>query len=258
MLDFLKQIAIFFYMLRPKAFGIGYNQFKIRLIKKLIKRENIILKNYMDERIVEIPWVIKNLVNKRNYEIMDGGCTLNFNYLIREIIRNNNQLTFINIYPEKNIFKSKLVKYKKQDISDIKFKKNTFDAVTCLSVIEHIGFDNTIYDTNKEIKKIKSNKNLYKKAILELKRVLKPGKWLYLTFPFGEKMTFKNYQQFNYKDLQTMIKIFSPKKYLSEFYKFDDLKWKKVNVQNCKFSKAIYKNDIGISSNSVALLKMKK
>ena len=30
---------------------------------------------------------------------------------------------------------------------------------------------------------------------------------------FGDK----NYQQFNYKDLQTMIKIFSPKKYLFEF-----------------------------------------
>ena len=258
MLDFIKQITIFFYKLRPKAFGIGYNQLKIRLIKKLINQENIILKNYIDERIVEIPWIMKNLINKKNYEILDGGCTLNFNYLIKKIIKNNNKLTFINIHPEKNIFNSQLVKYKKQDISDIKFEKNTFDAVTCLSVIEHVGFDNAIYDPKKEVKKIKTNKNLYKKAILEFKRVLKPGKWLYLTFPFGEKMIFKNYQQFNYKDLQTMVKIFSPKKYMFEFYKFDDLRWKKVNIQSCKFSKAIYKDDIGISSTSVALLKMKK
>ena len=55
-----------------------------------------------------------------------------------------------------------------------------------------------------------------------------------------------------------MIKIFSPREYLSQFYKFDDLKWKKVDVQSCKFSKAIYKNNVGISSTSVALIKLKK
>jgi len=109
-----------------------------------------------------------------------------------------------------------------------------------------------------EILKIILNKNLYKKAILEFKRVLKPGKWLYLTFPFGKKMIFKNYQQFDHNDLKTMIKIFSPREYLSQFYKFDDLKWKKVDVQSCKFSKAIYKNNVGISSTSVALIKLKK
>ena len=258
MLDFIKQVTILFYKLRPKAFGIGYNQFKIKLIKKLINEENIVLKNYMDERIVEIPWIMKNLANIENYNIMDGGCTLNFNYLIKKIIQKNNNLTFINIHPERNFFRSKLVKYRKQDITKINFKQNTFDAVTCLSVIEHVGFDNSMYDYTNGVKKKQLNQNLYKKGILELKRVLKPGRWLYLTFPFGKKMIFKNYQQFNYSDLQSMIKIFSPKKYWFEFYKFDDLKWNKVDAQSCKFSKAVYKNDIGISSTSVALLKMKK
>ena len=192
MIDFLKQITIFFYKIFPRPFGIGYNQYKIRIIKKILNNKEINLVRYIDERIVEIPWIMQNLKNMENNEILDAGCTLNFNYLIKKIIKKNNQLTFINIYPEKNIFKSKLVKYRKQDVTNIMFEENTFDALTCLSVIEHVGFDNSIYDKKKEQKKIILNKNLYKKAILEFKRVLKPGKWLYLTFPFGKKMIFKN------------------------------------------------------------------
>ena len=258
MIDFFKQITIFFYKIWPRPFGIGYNQYKIRLIKKIIKNKKIILDKYIDERIVEIPWIIRNLTLKKNYKILDAGCTLNFNYLIKKILKNNNKLNFINIFPEKNIYKSDSVKYHTQDISNIEFTSNYFDSVTCLSVIEHIGFDNSIYDQSKDEKIIKINRNLYKKALLELKRVLKPDKWLYLTFPFGKKMIFKNYQQFDYKDLQNILEIFSPKEYLFEFYKYENFKWNKVNDENCKYSEAIYKNDVGISSTSVALVKMKK
>ena len=91
-----------------------------------------------------------------------------------------------------------------------------------------------------------------------MKRVLKPNKWLYLSFPFGKKMFFDNYQQFDMNDLKKLIKIFSPKKFILNYYMFEDLKWKKVNYENCKNCQSIYKDSIGISSNSIVLLKMKK
>ena len=258
MLDFFKQIYIIFYKLWPKPFGIGYNQYKIRLIKKLINNEKIILNKYIDERIIEIPWVMNSLDFIKNKKIMDAGCTLNFNYLIKKIIKNNNNLTFVNLYKEKNFYNSRLVNYQIQDISNLKFDNDYFDVVTCLSVIEHIGFDNSMYDIQKKNKFHKLDKNLYKKAILELKRVLKPNKWLHLTFPFGKKMTFNNYQQFNMDDLNIMLKTFSPKEYLLNFYKFENLKWNKVDYTSCENIEAIYEKEIGISSNSIALVKMKK
>ena len=258
MIDFLKQITIFFYKIFPRPYGIGYNQYKIRIIKKILDNKEINLVRYIDERIVEIPWIMQNLNNIENNEILDAGCTLNFNYLIKKLIKKKNNLTFINLYQEKNIFKSDMVNYQTQDITDIKFENSFFDVITCISVIEHIGFDNSMYDIKKENKSHKLDKNLYKKAILELKRVLKPNKWLHLTFPFGKKMTFNNYQQFNMDDLNIMLKTFSPKEYLLNFYKFENLKWNKVDCTSCENTEAIYEKEIGISSNSIALVKMKK
>ena len=258
MIDFLKQISILYYKVFPKLFGIGYNQYKISIIKKILENKEINLNRYIDERIVEIPWIMQNLNFFENNKILDAGCTLNFNYLIKKIIKKKNKLTFINLYPEKNVFKSNLVNYETQDITDMKFESSYFDAITCISVIEHIGHDNSIYNIKKDSKSNILDKNLYKKAIIELKRVLKPNKCLYLTIPFGKKMTFRNYQQFDIDDLNLMLNIFSPKEYFLNFYKYENLKWNKVDYRSCKHMEAIYEKEIGISSNSVALVKLKK
>ena len=64
----LKKISILYYLIFPKIFGIGYNQFKYHTLKKLIQnnKAKIKLNNYLDERMVEIPWVIKKLQKINN------------------------------------------------------------------------------------------------------------------------------------------------------------------------------------------------
>ena len=61
MIDNLKKIGIPLYLMNPKPFGLGYNQYKIHLIKKILDNRPINLKHYMDERIVEIPWIMNEL-----------------------------------------------------------------------------------------------------------------------------------------------------------------------------------------------------
>ena len=63
MIAILKKILLPFYMLFPNIFGLGYNQYKYFIIKKIINYGNksIKLNNYLDERMVEIPWVINKL-----------------------------------------------------------------------------------------------------------------------------------------------------------------------------------------------------
>ena len=258
MIDYLKLIGIPLYLMRPKPFGLGYNQYKIHLIKKILGKRSINLKHYIDERIVEIPWIMRELEKIRYGKILDAGCTLNFNYLIKRIIKNKNNLTFVNIFPEKNVFKSNLVEYKTQDISKLEQDGNIYDIITCISVLEHVGFDNSMYDLKKTKDIYKIDINLYKNALVELKRVLKNDKWLYLTIPFGKKTIFRNYQQFDINDLNSIIKIFSPKQFKTYFYKFENLQWNEVDQIKCQSTEAIYKKDIGISSKSVALIKMKK
>ena len=70
--------------------------------------------------------------------------------------------------PESHLFNPK-VNFSVQDLTSLNFEDNFFDAVTCISVLEHIkpGSDT--------------------KAISELIRVLKPGGKLILTVDFGGK-----------------------------------------------------------------------
>lgn len=258
MIDYLKRIGIPLYLINPKPFGLGYNQYKIHLIKKILNNQSFNLKNYMDERIVEIPWIMNQLKEVKFKKVLDAGCTLNFNYLIKKIIENENYLTFINIFPENNKFKSSKVTYLKQDISNMKFDDNYFDAITCVSVLEHVGFDNSIYDDNKKKKQEIINKNLYKKAIVDLKRVLKKNCNIYITLPYGKYMEFKNYQQFDNNRLKILIDIFNPSELTLEFFKYYKYKWHKTDKKNCELIKPFYINNLGISSNSVVLIKMKK
>ena len=88
---------------------------------------------------------------------------------------------------------------------------------------------------------------------------IKNGK-LYLTVPFGKKQYFKNYIQFDNNEIKKIIKIFKPKKYFIEYYKFDisEKKWKKTSSDKCKNTKARSKGNLGISSNSVALIEFQK
>ena len=157
MINFLKKLSIFYYIIFPKVFGIGYNQFKYSVIKKKIlnNKYKIRSNNYLDERIIELPWVINKLKKYSKKKILDIGCTLNFKYLINFFLKNN-EIFFLNIYKEKNNFFSNQISYIQNDIRDSSFKDNFFDAITIISVIEHIGFDNEIY--NNENKKISFKK----------------------------------------------------------------------------------------------------
>ena len=81
--------------------------------------------------------------------------------------------------------------------------------VTCISTLEHVGFNNEIYNYKKF--KLKKNKNNYLDVIKNFKHLLKPNGKLLLTIPFGKYKKFENYQIFDQKMLSKIIKIFKPK-----------------------------------------------
>ena len=97
MIYFLKKISIIYYFFFPRTFGFGYNQYKYSVIKKKIIYGNnsVKLREYLDERIVEIPWIINKLKSTNNKKILDVGCTLNFKYLIDFFLKKN-KIFFIN------------------------------------------------------------------------------------------------------------------------------------------------------------------
>ena len=138
------------------------------------------------------------------------------------------------------------------------FDDNCFDVITCVSVLEHIGFDNNMYDRNNKEIQVNIKKNLHQKAIYELRRVLKKNSYLYLTIPYGKYMEFKNYQQFDESRVNAIIDIFDPLELSLDYFIYSNYKWLKTDKENCISVEPIYNNDIGISSNSIVMIKMKK
>tara|TARA_B110000503_G_C7158395_1_gene418455 strand:- start:2852 stop:3640 length:789 start_codon:yes stop_codon:yes gene_type:complete len=260
--EHLKKIAILYYLLFPKLFGLGYNQYKIWLIKKILKKKIYKTKNYIDERIVEIPWVIGHLKSFTNIKILDAGCTLNHKYLIDEVLLNKNTISFVNLYKEKFSDSRNSVSYMESDISNLNIENDTYNIVTCISVLEHIGFDNQIYNHSKTINKnLSINRNLYINGILEIKRVLAKNGVAYLSFPFGLSMSFNNLQQFDMSDVNKILEAFQPTSYCIEYYKYwhEQNSWENVSSIECKNLVPVYHDaSTAISANSVALLKLCK
>lgn len=254
--------AILYYKFFPKIFGYGYERYKQYLINRLLYKRNVNPISYIDERIVEIPWVIEKLRIIDNLKILDAGCTLNYKYLIEKIIKNKNKIDFVNLYREKYSYSDNLVNYIDSDISNLNIVNKSYNIVTCISVLEHIGFDNQIYNNNmKKIKNVNINKDLYISAISEISRVLTNEGVAYLSFPYGKKILFDNLQQFDENDIKRIIKIFKPKNYNAQYYKYfsEEKKWNEVSAKDCKNTEPIYfDRKIALAANSVALIVLNK
>jgi len=254
MLNFLKKFLLILYYIRPKLFGIGYNQYKISIIKKIIGNKFFKIKSYIDERAVEIPWVINSLKGKEGI-LLDVGCSLNHDYIVNEL-KNFNKIHFLNLYKEKNNFSNRVITYKIENICHNSYSSNYFDVITCISTLEHIGYDNSMYNLNNyNFDKRKTNFFL---AIKEIKRILKPGGYFFFSVQFGKSMNFKKLHKFNYKKILNLKKYFLPKKCIFKFFKYENFSWKEVSKNNCSDIKPIFNNDTVISANSVILVEFIK
>lgn len=256
-----------------KPWSNGYNYAKWDAIEKSIHSAEILEcfekygslpTNYgigIDERSVEYPWVLAHLP-KQAKTLLDAGSSLNFEMILNHEKIANKKIYIANLNPELNCFWQKEISYIYEDMRSLLFKNNTFDIITCISTLEHIGMDNTVfYTTNQNYKESASED--YLTAITELKRILKTGGTLLLTVPFGKKQDLKAFQQFNKEMIDKITAEFNGKQLFSYFYKYDKLGWKKSDIKNCSevmYSSApkIQSPDLAASARAVACLKLIK
>lgn len=198
----------------------GYNEFKFESIYNAIRSdevgksfENKTLKpNYgfkLDERIVEIPWVLNKLTQEPN-KLLDAGSSLNFKEIVTHEKFSKKELTIFTFDPEINNFSNRRISYVYDDLRDLPFKKELFDEIACISTIEHIDMDNSIYGWNENNDFINNQKKSYEyiKVVLELVRVMNSQGKLFLTFPYGKFENHGFFQQFDDEMLDRIIDIF--------------------------------------------------
>ncbi len=256
---FRNTLAIIYFTYFGKLFGRGYERYKIDLIKKKILNKKIKIKrsNYFDERLIEIPWIVKEL-KKCKGNLLDVGSTLNYDYILKSIT-NLNKIFINTLFPEKKNYNNKSVNYLYEDICKNSLKEKYFDNITCISTLEHIGFDNSHYNYNSKLKKkFKFNKFKYLLALINIKKLLKKKGNFFITIPFGKKKIYKNLQQFNSLDLKKIFKIFKNFKKKVIFYRFINGKWIQSNEIDCKNMKPLLKkndNQFVLSAKSIVLIK---
>ena len=220
---------------------VGYQEYKELYITKLLLNEDY---KYLfsdkaklptgfglglDERCIEYPWLFSNM-SSNAYNYLDAGSALNHEFILNHVYWKKRKLTILTLAPEKNCFWSKNVSYDYGDLTNTPYKDNWYDEIICLSTLEHVGMDNSVY--TKEIPT--RDDKLYKKALLEIKRILKPGGRLLLTVPFGAYVNYGFFQQFDEQLLNEACTVFSPKHEKRQFYQYFDNGWQQVSAADCQ------------------------
>ena len=254
------KLAIIYYQLIPKIYGRGYERYKRNIIKRIINKEKPKQVSFLDERVVEIPWIVSEL-KKVKGNLLDAGSTLNQSYILKSI-KHLNKIFITTLYPEENYHNNLNVSYTYEDLSNLSFKNEYFDIVTSISTLEHINYNNNIYNYGKFKYSQKKQKNKLFTVLENLKRVLKKRGTLLITVPYGKKGIYNNMQQFDEIDLDKMIKFLKPTKYSIKYYVAKGKKWSESKSNEClQIDPNIKKNNklnTVLSANSVALLKIIK
>ena len=263
---FLNFLKILIYLLHRKPFGFGYDEYKWFKIKKKINNKDQTIEDLdalgIDERIVEYKWIINELSEKRG-NLLDAGSTLNFEPIIKKLKKFN--IIIQTLYPETNNFLNHSVNYVYSDLKNNIFREDYFDFITCISTLEHVGFDNNHYNYyNNNFKNLSNNNPKdYLKVIKNFKYILKKGGDLYLTLPFGKKQLFNHLQQFDSNEINILVDTFLPESISKTFYIYKNFGWTECNEVDCKeikFRTQQEKNptDKAASARSVIFLKMRK
>ena len=184
----------------------------------------------LDERAVEIPWVIVRL-NARPTLLLDAGSALNFEFILKLDLLSNKTIVIYTLAPEHTLPHPN-VSYIYGDLRNTILRDHLFDEIVCISTLEHIGMDNTlVYTQDQRYKEARFWD--YQDVLREFQRLLVPGGRLFLTVPYGKYQSCGWMQQFDRARLNDAIRIFDGKLEDQAFYRYTPEGWILSNADEC-------------------------
>lgn len=221
----------------------GYDLYKQRLITQTLKDKELLTQfklnqslpqNYgygVDERCVEYPWLFSHF-SQQTETVLDAGSVLNHEFILEQPIFEHKKLHILTLAPEGNCFYQKGIGYIYDDLRKIPIQDHYYDVVVCLSTLEHIGCDNSLYINNEAYQEKQLQD--FTQVMQELNRVLKPGGSLFLSVPYGKYKNYGIFQQFDQKLLGQAIKAFGTTQKTQEtFYQYTSQGWQVSNAEAC-------------------------
>lgn len=128
-----------------------------------------------DERVIEIPWVLSRL---RGPRVLEVGYAFAEPAYLAALLTSGFAVTGVDL-AEADAGGMETVR---ADVRELPFDDGAFDCVLCVSTLEHVGADNTVYGLAAE-----SAPEARAKALAELRRVLARDGRLLVTVPTGER-----------------------------------------------------------------------
>ncbi|MBP9863845.1 class I SAM-dependent methyltransferase [Patescibacteria group bacterium] len=124
------------------------------------------------DRFLEYPWMIEH-IPQRTQHLLDVGSTIA--PMLRDLLPQTINISAIDFSDRKQPCSA--IQYVHGDIRQTSFHDTTFDCITCISTLEHIGVAGRYGCDNDPDGDLK--------AMVEMHRILQPNGTLLLTVPYG-------------------------------------------------------------------------
>lgn len=224
------------------AWTTGYTEFKHRAIRDALA-DTVLLRQFaehgplpdryavgLDERLVECPWVFAQL-RGCGPRLLDAGSALNHPEMLDHPALADRTVTACTLAPEAQRGRPH-VSYVYADLRDVPFRDGWFDVVVCLSTLEHIGLDNTRqYTADRRF--AENDRDGWRPAVREMRRVLRPGGVLLLTVPFGRPEHFGWAQVFDRAGLDAVVREFGGRAVDQDFFLYGRDGWSTATAEEC-------------------------
>jgi SAM-dependent methyltransferase len=241
----LEPLGCFVYVCRGRLpLAVGYREYRNRYVRKLIANDEILsvfregqelpsgFGVRLDDRVVEYPWLLSKLGRyEEKLRALDAGSTLNYETILQHPAVKKHKWSIVTFAPESESFWDDGISYLYEDLRALPCRDDWFDAITCISTIEHVGMDNVAVTLERNHRENRPRDFL--RAISEMRRVLKPGGTLFLTVPFGRYEHHGWLQQFDSGMLEALISEFRPQKVAKTFFRYTANGWKLAGEEDC-------------------------
>jgi SAM-dependent methyltransferase len=157
----------------------------------------------LDERIVEIPWVVANLPSQG--PVLDAGSALNHPVILERVVPRVDFLT-ITTFTEEETHADLGPSYVTADLRALPFEAESFESIACVSTLDHVGMDNSAYGSP-ETRSDDPDREVAL-AVSELHRVLRPGGSLLVTVPYGRPEDYGWVRQFDESGVRRISRAF--------------------------------------------------
>jgi SAM-dependent methyltransferase len=219
-----------------EPFSLGYLERRGRLLRDVIGRvragatlaEAGVLDEpdlaSVDERPLEYAWALARLRDLRETDgLLDVGCVLNQRFCAEMLAELFAERWYVNLAyePLHDRGRASMIVC---DVRDCPLPDGSFGAVTCLSTLEHVGMDNTLYVPGSPLAAADESgtaEDGRRRALTELVRLLAPGGTLLLTVPFGEPEDKGWFSVFGGEDVARTCDVLGRRGCAVEFFRAD-------------------------------------